>query len=66
MGTYSLIIHIKTKYVYKEISDYVDKRFDTSDHEVNRPLPTGKNEKLIGIMKDKLGRQIIIILLCLD
>ena len=66
MGTYSLIIHIKTKYVYKEILDYVDKRFDTSDHEVNRPLPTGKNEKLIGILKDKLGRQIIIILLCLD
>ena len=26
---------------------------------VNRPLPTGKNKKVIGLMKDKLGGKII-------
>ena len=25
------------------------------NYEVNRPLPTGKNKKVIGLMKDKLG-----------
>ena len=34
-------------------------RFDTSNYEVNRPLPTGKNKKIIGLMKDELGGKII-------
>ena len=29
--------------------------FDTSNYEVHRPLPKGKNEKVIGLMKDELG-----------
>ena len=37
----------------------VDKRFDTSNYEVNRPLPTGKNKKVIGLIKDELGGKII-------
>ena len=35
------------------------KRFDTSNYEVNRPLPTGKNKKVIGLMKDELGGKMI-------
>ena len=34
-------------------------RIDTSNYEVNRPLPTGKNKKVIGLMKDELGGKII-------
>ena len=33
--------------------------FHTSDCQLNRPLPKGKNKKVIGIMKNGLGRQII-------
>ena len=33
--------------------------FYTSDCQLNRPLPKGKNKKVIGIMKNGLGRQII-------
>ena len=33
--------------------------FNTSNYEVNRPLPTGKNKKIIGLMKNKLGGKII-------
>ena len=35
------------------------KRFDTSNYEVNRPLPTGKNKNVIGLMKDELGGKIM-------
>ena len=53
--TDSFICHMKTKDFYKSIFDDVDKRFDTSKYECSRPLPTGKNKKEIGLMKDELG-----------
>ena len=59
MDTDSFIMNIKTKDFYKDISNGVEKRFDTSNYEVNRPLPTGKNKKVIGLMKDELGGKII-------
>ena len=43
MNTDSFVMHIKTNDFSKDISDDVDNRFDTSNYEVNRPLPTGKN-----------------------
>ena len=43
MDTDSFIMHIKTKDFYKDIANYFEKRFDTSNYEVNRPLSTGKN-----------------------
>ena len=52
-------IHIKTGDVYKDIASDVERKFDTSNYEVNRPLPTGKNKKVIGLMKDELGGKII-------
>ena len=61
MDTDSFIMNIKTEYFYKDIANDVDKRFDTSNYEVNRnrPLPMGKNKKAIGLMKDELGGKII-------
>ena len=59
MDTDSFVMHIKTNDFYKDISDDVENRFDISNYEVNRPLPTGKNKKIIGLMKDELGRKII-------
>ena len=35
------------------------KRIDTSNYEVNRPLPTEKNKKVIGLIKDELGGKIL-------
>ena len=55
----SFIMNIKTEDFYKDISNDVEKRFDTSNYEVNRPLPTGNNKKVIGLMKDELGGTII-------
>ena len=59
MDTDSFVMNIKTNDFYKDISNDVDKRFDTSNYECNRPLPTGKNKKIIGLMKDELGGKII-------
>ena len=59
MDTDSFIMNIKTEDFYKDIANDVEKRFDTSNYEVNRPLPTGKNKKVIGSMKDELGGKII-------
>ena len=59
MNTDSFIMHIKTEDFYKDIANDVEKRFDTSNYEVNRPLPTGKYKKVIGLMKDELGGKIM-------
>ena len=48
MDTDSFVINIKTEDFYKDIANDVEKRFDTSNYEVNRPLPTGKNKKVLG------------------
>ena len=57
--TDSLVMNIKTKDVYKDIAKNVEERFDTSNYGFDRPLPKGKNKKVIGLMKDELGGGII-------
>ena len=59
VDTDSFIMHNKTEDFYKDIANDVGKRLDTSNYEVNRPLPTGKNKKVIGLIKDELGGKII-------
>ena len=59
MDTDSFIMNIKTNAFYKDIASDVENRFDTSNYEANGPLPTGKNKKVIGLMKDELGGKII-------
>ena len=59
MDTDSLIMNIKTNGFYEDIASDVENRFDTSNYEVKRPLPTEKNKKIIGLMKDELGGKII-------
>ena len=55
MDTDSLIYDIETDDFYKDIAGDVESRFDTSGYNDNRPLPVGKNKKIIGLMKDELG-----------
>ena len=59
MDTDSFIMKIKTEDFYKDVANDVEKRFDTSNYEVDRPLSTGKNKKVIGLMKDELGGRVI-------
>ena len=68
MDTDSFIVNIKTDDIYKDIAEDVETRFDTlnyelefiRNHSIERPLPKGINKKVIGLMKDELGRKIMI------
>ena len=55
----SFIMNIKTNDFYEDIANDVKDRCDTSNYEVNRPLPMGRNKKVIGLMKDELGGKTI-------
>ena len=59
MDTDSFVMNIKANDFYKDIANDIEKRFDTSNYEVNSPLPTTKNKKVVGIMKDELGGKIV-------
>ena len=59
MDTDSFIINIKTEDFYKDISENVMERFDTSNYSYDRPLPINVNKKVVGLMKDELGGGII-------
>ena len=65
MDTDSFIINIKTEDFNEEIADDVEKRFDTSNYEANRPLPKGKNKKVIGLVKGELGGKIMTVFVTL-
>ena len=61
MDTDSFVINIKTEYFYKDIASDVERWSDTSnyDEKDKRPLPTGKNKKVIAMFKDELGGKIM-------
>ena len=56
MYTGSFIVHVTANDIYNDIAEDVKTRFDTSNFELDRPLPKG----LIGLMEDELGGKITI------
>ena len=64
MDTDSSTVYIKTDDNYKDIAEDVETRFDTSNYKlecnsIDKPLPKGKNKKVIGLIKDELGGKFI-------
>ena len=59
MDTDSFVMHIETNDFYKDIASDIENWFDTSNYEINRSFPTGKNKKVTGLMKDELVGKII-------
>ena len=57
MDADSFIVYIKTNDIDKDIAEDVATRFDTSNYELERPLPKGKNQKVIGLMKNEIGEK---------
>ena len=56
-----LIYEIETEDFYQDIADDIEETFDTSDFPEDHPsnIPTGKNKKVIGMLKDETGGKII-------
>ena len=59
LDTVSFIGYIKTDDIFKDIAEDVETRFETSNYELDRPLPKGKNKKVIELMKDELVTKIM-------
>ena len=57
----ALLLILKLKIFYKDIGNDVERWFDKSNYDKidGRPLPIGKNKKVIGICKDELGGKIM-------
>ena len=45
--------------IYRDIEGNVETILNTSNYELDRSLPKGRNEKVIGLMNDELGGKII-------
>ena len=45
MDTDSVIGHVKTDGIYKDVGEDVETRSDTSNFELDRTLPKGKNKR---------------------
>ena len=58
MDTDSFIIHIENEDVYEHIAEDVEKIFDTSNYEANRPLSSGKYKNVIWWINNKIGGKI--------
>ena len=56
-----LLFTWKPKIFFEDISNDVERWFDTSNYDKNdkRPLPIGKNKKVPGPFKDQLGGKIM-------
>ena len=55
--TDGFIVCIKTDDMYKDIAEDVETRFETSNYELDRPLPKVKSKKVIELMENELGRK---------
>ena len=64
VDTESFIVYIKTNDIYKDIAEYVETRFFTSNYELEcnfngKPLSKERNKKVIELMKGELLRKIM-------
>ena len=55
----SFITYINTEDVYEDIANYVEKKFETANYAIERPLPKERNKNVIGLMKNELDEKIM-------
>ena len=58
VDTDSFIVYTKKENIYSDIAKYVKTRFHTSNYSLDRPLPKGKNKKVIRLAKNELRRKV--------
>ena len=55
MDNDSFVVQIKAGYFYKDVADDVKNQYDTSNYEVDRPLPKRMNKIVLRVIEDELG-----------
>ena len=58
IDTDSFIVYIKTDHTYKDIAKDFETRFDTSNYQLDRPIPKEK-KKIVSLVKNELGKKIM-------
>ena len=58
MYTDNFTVHVKSEGIYEDFARDVETGFNTSDYEIKRALPIGKNKKVIRLVKDELRGKI--------
>ena len=58
MDTDTFAVYIKTDDIYKDVAEDIETKFDTSNQELDRPLPNGKNKKVIELMTKFVGLKV--------
>ena len=53
------ILHENRKHLRRHFAKYVETRFHTLNYELERILPKGGNKKVIGLMKNEFGGEIM-------
>ena len=59
MYTDSFIVHVKGDDICKDIAEDIETSFHTSNCELDEPLVKGKDKKVIGLIKDELGGEVM-------
>ena len=61
MDTASFVLNIFTEEFFEDITNDIERWFNTSNYDQNekRPLQIGVNKKVIGMFKDELGGKIM-------
>ena len=59
MDTVTFKVYMKTEHICTDIARDVERRSDTSNYKFHKPFLKGKNKKVIGLMKDKLGGNVM-------
>ena len=57
MDSDNFIVYIKTDDIFKDIEEDREKKFETSNYELDSALP--KRKKVIGLIKDELDVKIM-------
>ena len=55
----TFIVNVKSEDVYADLAEDAEIKLDTSYYLVDRPLPTGKKKRVIGIMKDEFAGRVM-------
>ena len=59
MDTVTFKVYMKTEHICTDIARDVERRSDTSNYKFHKPFLKGKNKKVIGLMKDELGGNVM-------